>query len=103
MCIGIPMQVIARREGFATVRGRGDTREVSTTLIDEPAEGDWLLVFLDTAREVISAERAAEVSATLDLLQAALGGDALAAGHAPDFDLPSAMSAAQLRALAGQP
>ncbi len=102
MCIGIPMQVLAQREGFATVRGRGDTREVSTTLIDPPAVGDWLLVFLDSAREHISADRAAEVNATLDLLQAALGGDALAAGHAADFALPSAMTAAQLRALAGQ-
>ncbi|MFO1338542.1 MAG: HypC/HybG/HupF family hydrogenase formation chaperone [Burkholderiaceae bacterium] len=100
MCIGIPMQVSARRPGFATVRGRGEQREVATALVGEPAVGDWLLVFLDGAREAISAARAAEVDATLDLLQAALAGDAT--GADASFTLPSAASAEQLRAWTGQ-
>ncbi len=103
MCIGLPMQVCARRPGFATVQGRGEQREVSTALVGEPAVGDWLLVFLDGAREAISPERAAEVDATLDLLQAALVGDLIGdpAGDAA-FTLPSATSAEQLRAWSGQ-
>ena len=99
MCIGLPMQVCARRPGFATVQGRGEQREVSTALVGEPAVGDWLLVFLDGAREAISPARAAEVDATLDLLQAALVGDA---ARDASFTLPSATSAEQLRAWSGQ-
>jgi len=39
------------------------------------AEGDWLLTFLEAARERISEERAAEVNAVLDLVQGALEGE----------------------------
>ncbi|MBL0088684.1 MAG: HypC/HybG/HupF family hydrogenase formation chaperone [Ideonella sp.] len=100
MCIGLPMQVIAAREGFATVRGRGEQREVQTTLVAELKPGDWVLVFIDSAREVIDAERATEVNATLDLIAAAMRGETSAHDHAA-FALPSAMSAEQLAALSG--
>jgi hydrogenase expression/formation protein HypC len=101
MCIGIPMQVLSTRPGFATVAGRGEVRDINTALIDACAPGDWLLVFLDAAREHIDAERAAEVNATLDLLGSALSGDSGAHGEAA-FTLPSAMSAEQLAALTGK-
>lgn len=100
MCIGIPMNVLATRPGFAQVQGRGERREVNTALIGEVEPGDWLLIFLDAARERISAARAAEVNATLDLLQAAMDGGAAAE---PQFTLPSSLSAAQVAALAGHP
>jgi len=104
MCIGLPMQVLTTRPGFALVAGRGEQREVNTALIDAPLPGDWLLVFLDAAREAINADRAAEVNATLDLVQASLAGDGLAARlQDPGFTLPSAMSAEALAALAGHP
>lgn len=100
MCIGLPMQVTATRDGFATAVGRGETREVDTALVGVCAAGDWLLVFLDAARERIDARRAAEVNATLDLLGNALSDPA--AGAAPAaFNLPSAMTPAQLAALTG--
>jgi hydrogenase expression/formation protein HypC len=102
MCIGLPMQVLATRPGFATVHGRGDTREVSTALVGPVAAGDWLLVFLDGARERLDAARAAEVDATLDLVQAALDGTAPDPAADAGFALPSAMSAEQLAALAGR-
>ena len=110
MCMGIPMQVLGVTPGHARVRGRGEVKTVETALIDTPGEGDWLLVFLDSARERISAERAAEVNATLDLVADAMAGlqggfdaAALAAFPVdPGFDLPSAMSAEQLAALAGR-
>lgn len=102
MCMGIPMQVLEVSPGFARVRGRGETKRVDTALIEPPQPGDWLLVFLDGAREAITAERAAEVNATLDLVadaMAGLGADLMPTD--PGFDLPSAMSAEQLAALAG--
>lgn len=101
MCIGIPMQVEAVEPGFAHCLGRGERRRVSTLLVGDCAPGDWLLVFLGDARERIDAVRAAEVGATLDLLQRVMDGES---GADPaGFTLPSAMSAAQLAALAGHP
>lgn len=101
MCIAIPMNVVAARPGFAQVVGRGEWREVNTALVGDVQPGDWLLVFLDAARELIDARRAAEVNATLDLLQAALAGTSAAAD--PGFALPSALSAAQIAVLSGTP
>jgi hydrogenase expression/formation protein HypC len=104
MCIGIPMRVTAIEPGHAVCEGRGERRRVSTALVGEPAPGDWLLVFLGDARERIDAERASEVNATLDLVFGAMHGEG--ASHSPDadagFDLPSRMSAEQLRQLAGR-
>lgn len=92
MCIGIPMQVKAVEPGFALVGGRGETRRVKTSLMGHCEPGQWLLVFLDDARELISAERAAEVNATLDLLVSALGhrGSETLLDE-PSFSLPSGM------------
>jgi hydrogenase expression/formation protein HypC len=104
MCIGIPMQVLSTREGFAMVQGRGEQREVLTTLVGPLQPGDWVLVFIDSVRELIDAQRAAEVNATLDLVAAAMSGatlDRAAAQAAAQFDLPSALSAEQLHALTG--
>ncbi len=105
MCVGIPMQVQALEPGHAWCEGRGERRRVNTALVGDCREGDWLLIFLDGARERIDAERAVEVNAALDLLQGALNGEALALDPFADlgFDLPSAMSAQQVAALSGQP
>ncbi|MCA0241964.1 MAG: HypC/HybG/HupF family hydrogenase formation chaperone [Proteobacteria bacterium] len=96
MCIGWPMQVIAARAGFAQVRRGAQQRVVGTALVGAVQPGDWLLVFLDDARERLAPERAAEIDATLALVEAALGGEASAGGAAP-FELPSAIGADQLR------
>lgn len=82
------MQVMAVRPGHATVRRGEEQRDVRTALVDSVAPGDWLLVFLDDARERLSPERAAEIEATLALVQLALGGSTLVADAA--FALPSA-------------
>jgi hydrogenase expression/formation protein HypC len=102
MCIGIPMQVRAVENGFAQVQGRGETRRIKTVLIGECAVGDWLLTFIDDAREIISAERAQEVNTTLDLLQAVMDGGQSASDNDAGFTLPSAMSAVDLKRLTGQ-
>lgn len=102
MCIGLPLHVLAVRPGAALCRDRhGEQRWIDTALVDSCAPGDWLLVFLDAARERLSAERAAEIDATLALLDAALQGES-ADGQAA-FALPSAMSAEHLASLLGQP
>ena len=100
MCIGIPMQVIESDGRFALCEGRGERRRINTALVGEVVPGDWLLVFLDDARESIDAARAAEVNAALDLVLGAMQGADLAVDI--DFALPSQMNADQLRALTGQ-
>ena len=97
MCIGIPMQVFELEPGHAICVGRGERRRVRTALVGEPRPGDWLLVFLDSAQERISAERAGEVNATLDLLAAVQAGEG--GGADAGFALPSRLSAAELLAL----
>jgi hydrogenase expression/formation protein HypC len=97
------MQVLAVEPGFAQVQGRGETRRIKTTLIGDCMVGDWLLAFIDDAREIISAARAEEVNATLDLLQAVMDGDLSASyGAEAGFTLPSAMSQDYLQRLTGQ-
>lgn len=101
MCMGIPMQVLSTSPGHAQVRGRGETLRVNTALVGVVHPGDWLLIFIDGARERITAERAAEVNATLDLVAGSMAGAAPDPQADPGFLLPSAMSAEQLAALTG--
>lgn len=67
MCIGLPMQVRELRDGMAVCEGMGERREINMLLVGDQPPGTWVLTFLDTAREVISEERAAQVS---DAIQA---------------------------------
>lgn len=99
MCLGIPMQVMALEPGHARCVGRLGLRRVRTALVGDVAVGDWLLVFLDSAQERITVERAQEIDATLDLIESVMQGEA-GDGDAA-FALPSAMSTEKLRALSG--
>ena len=76
MCIGLPMQVLERGDGFALCAGMGERRRVDTRLVGDVAVGSWLLVFLDSARERLSAERAAQVADALRALHAVARGEA---------------------------
>ena len=98
MCIGIPMCVTHVQPGHAFCEGRGERRRINTALVGVVHPGDWLLVFLDDARESISAARATEVNATLDMVLDAMRG--LETCGDAGFTLPSQMSAEQLRQIA---
>lgn len=82
-------------------RGRGRVEHVDLRLVGPCAPGDWVLVYQGAARERLDARRAAEIHAALDLLEQGLAGADDLADADPGFALPSAMSAAQLAALAG--
>ena len=75
MCIGLPMQVIHAGSGRAVCRGMGQQREVDTLLVGDQPAGSWLLVFLNSAREVVSAERARQVTEALTALELAVQGE----------------------------
>jgi hydrogenase expression/formation protein HypC len=74
MCIGLPMQVIESRPGEVLCRGMGEQRQVDTLLVGDQPVGSWLLVFLDSAREVISPQQALQISQALTALKLATRG-----------------------------
>lgn len=79
MCIGIPMQVMEVEDMFAWCEGRNGRVRINTMLTGDVRQGDWLLTFMDSAREVIDAGRAALINSALEAL------DRVAAGET-DFD-----------------
>ena len=62
MCIGLPMRVIRTGVGSALCEGMGIRRWVDTLLVGDQPPGAWLLVFLESAREVLSETRAREIA-----------------------------------------
>jgi hydrogenase expression/formation protein HypC len=75
MCIGLPMQVISVEPGYAHCQGMGESRRVDTLLVGEQPVGSWLLVFLDSAREVLSELDAGRIQQALQALQLATQGN----------------------------
>lgn len=75
MCLGIPMRVTALESHAAWCEGRGERLRVDTRLVDDLEVGSWVLVFHAVAREVLSEQRAHEISSALEALEAALAGE----------------------------
>jgi len=76
MCLGIPMQVVAVEGAFAWCQGRHGRSRINTLLVGEVLPGQWLLTFLDMARETIDDQRAAQIEAALDALSLIAAGEA---------------------------
>ncbi len=76
MCIGIPMQVVdCMSDTFATCQDNGVNKTINMQLVGAQITGTWVLVFIDAAREVISASKAKEIDAALTAVSlAAIGG-----------------------------
>lgn len=71
------MQVIESGFGYARCEGMGIQREVETLLVGEQPPGTWLLIFMDSAREVLSeddAERITDAVKAIDLIMQHDGG-----------------------------
>jgi hydrogenase assembly chaperone HypC/HupF len=75
MCIGIPMQVVEQYDESARCSYRGQESLVDMMLVGPQPVGAWLLVFLDTAREVISETKAKQISDALEAMRLAMQGD----------------------------
>jgi hydrogenase expression/formation protein HypC len=69
------MRVVEPLEGRALCEGQGERRMIDMMLVGEQAAGTWVLVFLDTAREVVSAQDAALVAQALSALGLAMQGE----------------------------
>ena len=71
------MQITAIDGIAATVADGAGAQLIDLSLTPEARVGDWVLTFLGSSREVISADEAAKISAALDGLRAVMsGGDA---------------------------
>jgi len=95
------MQIEHAEGRRAWARGRQGRQQLDTALVGTVQPGDWVLVHLDSARERIDAQRAAEIDEALDLLEAVISGDGASASTPVSFELPSALSAEQLLELTG--
>ena len=78
MCLGIPMRVIEPMGREALCDGREGRRLIDMVLVGPQPAGAWLLTFLGSAREVLTAEAAQKIDRALDALAGALAGDAAA-------------------------
>lgn len=74
MCMAIPLQVEAMDGSYAVCRGRNGVERIDTVLTGPLQPGQWVLCFLGAAREIIDAERAAQIDAALDALAEILAG-----------------------------
>ncbi|MEQ8825400.1 MAG: HypC/HybG/HupF family hydrogenase formation chaperone [Filomicrobium sp.] len=75
MCVGIPMQVIETGLGVSRCQARDGEHEIDMSLVGQLEPGAWVMVFLGAAREVISAETAAQTADALEALQLAARGE----------------------------
>ncbi len=81
MCLGIPMQIVSCQGSTALCEIQGVQHQIDLSLVGGQPVGQWVLVFLGAAREVISSERAKQVQ------QALLAVESVMRGEATDLDL----------------
>lgn len=98
MCLGIPMQIF-EVDGIAGRVSHGTHQQlVDLSLTPDAAVGDWVLTFLGAAREIISADEAAKITAALEGLSAVMNGGSVGNAFADleetEPSLPSHLQAA---------
>lgn len=75
MCIGLPVQVIESGEFMSVCRGLNGEEQVNMMLIGKQPVGTWVLNFLGSAREVLSAEDAHNINRAIQGLSAIMKGE----------------------------
>jgi len=68
------MQVVETGPGSAMCEYRGRLSRIDMMLVGDQPVGTWILVFLDTAREVVSADKAKQISDALEAMRLAMQG-----------------------------
>ncbi|GGF65150.1 HypC/HybG/HupF family hydrogenase formation chaperone [Alteromonas lipolytica] len=77
MCIGVPFQAVQTEQHKALCQRGNEQRWIDTSLVGEIEAGDWLLVFLDAAREVLSPERAQQVEEAVGAIERVMAGQSV--------------------------
>lgn len=75
MCIGIPMKITAYQGEWAVCECDGEQRLIDMMLVGKQDIGVWVLVFLDTAREIVSEDLAAQIADALQAVRLAMSGE----------------------------
>jgi hydrogenase expression/formation protein HypC len=75
MCIGIPMQVVESGPIYAWCEGMGERRQIDMRLVGDAPAGQWVLVFLDSARELLTEQDAVRISDALRALELTMQGE----------------------------
>ena len=106
MCLGVPLQIVSV-DGIAAVASDGTrTETIDLSLVGDVRPGAWVLTFLGSAREVISAKDARAIGDALAGLERVMAGGELGDAFA-DLDsrtpklpphLAAALSAGQTEA-----
>ena len=98
MCVGIPVQLLAVDGIRGDVIADGRPGLVDLSLTPEARPGDWVLAFLGAAREVLTPDQAAQITAALAGLRSLMAGgdlgDAFADLEARSPQLPPHLQAA---------
>lgn len=76
MCIAIPMQVVEAGDGYAWCEGMGERRQIDTMLVGNQPVDTWLLTFINSAREVLTADDAARITDAVQAVNLVMQGDA---------------------------
>jgi len=71
------MQVVVSDGFVAICEGRGERRRVNMMLVGEQPAGTWVLVHLDSAREVLDETSAAQITEGLEALERVLRGESI--------------------------
>ncbi len=83
MCIGLPVQVMESDGFIAKCKGRNGIENVNMMLVGEQQQGTWVVNFLGSAREVISADDAEKINLAFDALEKVMS------TNAEDIDIDS--------------
>lgn len=74
MCLGIPMRVTESDGVFAWCEGRGRRERLNVLWVGAVSPGEWVYAVQGQARERLDEQRAQQIDAGLDALEAALDG-----------------------------
>ena len=79
------MRVIEAGPGWALCEDGAERRRVDTMLLGEVQPGQWVMVFLDSAREVLAEEEALKIRDALAALSAVMRGETDVDGYFADL------------------
>jgi len=74
MCIGTPLQVVEPEDRFAWCEDDQQRERLDMALVGSQPAGTWVLAFHGAARQVLSAQEAAQARAGRRALEAVLAG-----------------------------
>ncbi|WP_310634319.1 HypC/HybG/HupF family hydrogenase formation chaperone [Paraburkholderia sp.] len=86
MCMGIPARIVCSEGLVAQAVTRHGACAIDLALTGTLPAGAWVLTFLGAAREVIDADRARDIDAALDALEAIARDEIDSAHTAADLD-----------------